>query len=261
MKLHGPQPEWGRFSPLFDGQPLAEAPHVADAQFAGNILALHADCRGSLGRRLLFIRGPEPAVVREFGLPDRARFRLSDDGARVALQTAPREVSVFETCVSGPPLSQMSPGLCHNNLEVRLGPDRLDVCIGQFRHQFQWRADELNYVRSSTGVPHTDSDATLLDMPVLPGAASYAPLTRYDPARFHPWGSNGRLRVEADRFGHVVVMDAAGERLIAMLWFQRNKAAAWLPDGTRWGDPELAGPAVAVTAAASLARALGQAGK
>src|SRR5947209_6838925 len=67
-----------------------------------------------------------------------------------------------------------------------------------------------------------------------------SPLTRYDAGRFLKRAA-GHLRVEVDRFGHVVVLDAAGERLVAMFWFRRDKAAAWLPDGTRWGAAQIIG--------------------
>ncbi len=73
-------------------------------------------------------------------------------------------------------------------------------------------------------------------------------MTSSDPTRFktfagHAAGENPRwVRFVVDQFGHVIVLGADGKSLAAVFAIRRNKAAIWLPDGTRWGNPELAGP-------------------
>src|SRR5262249_33786017 len=128
---------------------------------------------------------------------------------------------------------------CHTNVEVELGADWLAVRIGQIGHLFRWRSGELNHV--------TEADERFLgiitmmgDMRTASKPGELSPLTRYDSGRFLKRAAD-QLRVEVDRFGHVVVLDAAGERMIAIFWIRRDKAAAWLPDGTRWGAPEIVG--------------------
>jgi hypothetical protein len=64
-----------------------------------------------------------------------------------------------------------------------------------------------------------------------------------DRERFVSEVQQGRLSFVLDRFGQVAVLDQ-GRKLVAMFIAFRDRAAAWLPDGTRQGSPALSlGPA------------------
>jgi hypothetical protein len=237
--------------PLRDGRPALVDAELDGVQMAGDIVAVLA--AAGEGSRLYVLRCRDGGTVREFDMPERdGVFRLSDDGVLIARHARRNEVMIHDTR-DGVPRGVMFAGRCHTNIEVELGADWLAVRIGELGHLFRWRSDELQHL---TPANEHYLDAMLAVGVTTTGSkpAELSPLTRYDWGRFLKRAA-GRLRVEVDRFGHVVVLDAAGERLVAVFWFRRDKAAAWLPDGTRWGAPEIIGTP-SPDAGARVARAL-----
>jgi hypothetical protein len=62
----------------------------------------------------------------------------------------------------------------------------------------------------------------------------------YDPERFVQMIESRGLRILIDRYNHVVVLGRGGE-LICTMFVSFHEFAAWLPDGTVFGDRRLIG--------------------
>jgi hypothetical protein len=79
-------------------------------------------------------------------------------------------------------------------------------------------------------VPTTDG------VPARPHACSPAD---YDRQRFVASAENGPLTAVVDCYGQVAVCNARTRKPIVMFFAWRGQVAAWTPDGTRHGPPEL----------------------
>jgi hypothetical protein len=160
------------------------------------------------------------------------QVRLADDGNWLAVQTANFETRILDLNGGSAVATPILPGRVHTNLHVEVAADGavLHVAIGQFGHRFEWGTGELHHM---CGKPR-DLARRGPAPPELPR------LAQYDPRRFLARPLR-RMQVATDRLGHVLVFDRAGERLAAMFGVRRERAAAWLPDGTRWGAEEIGG--------------------
>jgi hypothetical protein len=63
---------------------------------------------------------------------------------------------------------------------------------------------------------------------------------RPDPDRFIASCSTGSITGLVDHLGHVAILDA-DSAMVAVFFAFRGRFAAWLPDGTRLGPPDLIG--------------------
>jgi hypothetical protein len=253
IEVYGPEGEVESAQPLSDGRPTLRGAVIRGVQQAGAVLAVLAHRPSDPNDRLLILRGPDGDLAFELVmLVDRPMFHLSRDGRFVAVPGRPNDVEVYE--LSGAwRFAAMPAGKCHTNVEVELGRHWLAVRIGKLGHLFRWDRGDLELLTPANN-HYRDGIMAVTESGTAGRPSELSPLTRYDAGRFLKRVA-GRLRVEVDRFGHVVILDAAGERLVAIFWFRRDKAAAWLPDGTRWGAAEIVGTP-SPDAAAKVAQAL-----
>src|SRR5205807_1427060 len=80
------------------------------------------------------------------------------------------------------------------------------------------------------------------------------PFLNYDPKRFTLAAETDVLAV-ADRFGQVAIFDCTHE-LVCMFFAFRDRLAAWMPDGTRFGPAAITGGPPTPDALDKLGRAL-----
>jgi hypothetical protein len=114
-------------------------------------------------------------------------------------------------------------------------PFRLTIRVGGFEHTFGVSDNRLSHALVRGGAR--------TDRPERPEWQPTSPLpTDYDPARFprQARAAAGPLRAVPDRLGQVLLLTAAGA-VVASFVVRRDRAAAWLPGETFWGDATLIG--------------------
>lgn len=242
-------PPWSEaIIPISDGEPVLRDASIVDVQFAGEILAVHAVLDRRRDRRILLIRGPRPQITREIVPHEHyPPMYLSADGKYLAVKTNHHEVSVFATDSGAEALAIMEAGGCHSNVEITTGQQWLLISFGKCQHMFRWDGKTITH-----GYARADADEFLnralggITVKRKSIATRLNSITGCDPARFKSYPGYTTttavtLNAIVDHFGQVAVLSQTGDRLIALIAVHRNKAAIWLPDGTRWGEPELAG--------------------
>jgi hypothetical protein len=240
-----------RGTPKSDGKPVLQKVRVYLAQYAGSTLAL---CYQSVKDwkyvvRLLDSRGLTPMAEFPFS---RGLFLLSPDGRRLARQTDACEVTVTDASDGAGPVTVMTGGRFHHSPRVRLGADWLSVQVGNRAHLLRWDGPALTVATPSPSRLPTDGMT----------ARTYAHLILdYDRHRFAAHAESLPLTVFVDAYGQLAVFDAPARRLIAMFFCWRERVAAWMPDGTRFGPEELTGGPATPNALETLGRALRAAGR
>jgi hypothetical protein len=80
---------------------------------------------------------------------------------------------------------------------------------------------------------------------------------RYDPQRLPENAAieDGPFFVVLDRFGQIIIVNREGKPVVHFI-VRRGKVAAWLPDGTCWGDAGLLGGAATPSASERIAEAI-----
>ncbi len=235
-----------RVQPLKDGKPLARGAKVFRAELAGDVLAvLMQDSRK--WANLYLLRTPDGAVLGEFGPANLSHaFALSPDGSRLARQTGGRAVEVRDAAPGGAVRASLFSGGYHTRVHIRLDPGRLRVRVGRYEHTFA--LNEVPFRHERTGLqPHPAAE----HQPWGYGTSAVA----YDRDRFIDLIAAGPWVAGFDRWGQVVLLDRAG-RLVMTVMVRRELAAAWLPDGTRWGSAVLLGGPAHPSAAVRLGLAL-----
>jgi hypothetical protein len=77
---------------------------------------------------------------------------------------------------------------------------------------------------------------------------------RYDRKRFLE-AAESEITAVVDRFGQVALLDQ-GQKLVCMFFAFRDRFAAWMPDGTRFGPVSLTGRSPTNGAPEKIGRAL-----
>ena len=239
------------FQPIADGKPcFIDAQSLHDAQLGGNTLAITMR-RKDIGESITLIELTDHAIVREESLrrPKRLRHRLSFDGTRIAMQRADQRVEVEPIYERALPSITTRVGGFTQDYELYVGGRFLALLMGTSRqlwHVFDWQTGVLfhRYERTPSIEkltllsPKRKAELTKLS------AYHYSDVKLQDPERYRmPQCRQEGLCFLPDRFGQIAVLNEE-EQLIAMFVAFRDRAAAWLPDGTRWGSLTLsAGPA------------------
>jgi hypothetical protein len=178
------------------------------------------------------------------------RFQVSPNGRRIAYVREKGNGVVVADTVGGPLIAAAYPAKVHSNLDVAIStnPFRLIIRAGNYVHRILEEDSELRHDTRSEG-PNFELE---------PGGS--ASVLDYDRHRF-PQGlmkRSGPLAAVVDRMGQVVLTNLTGE-VVAMFHVRREKIAAWIPDGTYWGDPALIGGPETPGGARKIAAAIVQA--
>jgi hypothetical protein len=263
LALFDMSPAWRRFVPLADGQPALQGQFLHDAVCSGQTLAAAFTADGPPVLHLF--RGPEGTPAGTFPLPklpwtNRA-FELSPDGRLLALHTSPGRFEVRDLDAGGPPRCRTPLGRFHHDLVARLGESWLTLLAGPAVHLVRWEKGSLTVER----VERANSDPCIAErggnLAARPGIRTrpgrLPPFLAYDPHRFVGAAvcSATTLIAVVDRFGQVFLFAGTGALICAFFAF-RHQLAAWMPDGTCLGPPDLLGRAPTPDAAEKIGQAL-----
>ncbi len=232
--LHRSPRKWATLRPLSEGKPLAKGTTPLRAELAGDVLAVLLK-GGSRPVTLYTIRGPDAAVLRELTPASPAHvFALSRDGGRLARQTGGRAVEVRETAPGGSIRAALYSGGYHTRVHLHLDAARLRLRVGQYEHTFTLNEVPFRHERTPPRA------GPLLGSERRPQLNAVGTAAGYDRERFGHLTATGPWVAGFDRLGQVVLLDRSG-RLVMTMIVRRELAAAWLPDGTRWGAAALLG--------------------
>jgi hypothetical protein len=242
------QPQWEWFEPVREGQNLLADHIVNDARLAGNVLAICLGKSNQTARTLLLMKGPEGIYLSTHTTRNTGgAFNLSPDGSRLARRFGKKGVAVYDVNDSGNALTAGWPAKLHNKVQCIFESFtlRFELSIGNYSHSFQVQKNQLSH---HCEVRPVEANRT---------ATALAGVERYDPSRF-PATEATQIwdwRLIVDRWGAVHLLWKQ-DRLVASFLVRRKKAAAWLPDGTYWGDASLIGGPPHPNAAARIGAAL-----
>jgi hypothetical protein len=232
------------FLPHADGKPLLCGAQIAAAHAAGDVLVLRAQLKDKSVRLLVFGMSAGAVIcVRRFDarIDERRRFRLSPDGRWLAREWGHRVI--IENIAD--PRVQMTTrcGGYSPNSELYLGEACFMLGAGQHWHLVNWSETTLRcHHEKRHGTESIFQDAAWEVMLLAPmtvvRTASAAPPPTYDPRRFVAAATHGRLEFTLDCYGQVAVFDLNGTLLCMFMAF-RDRLAAWLPDGSRYGPAAL----------------------
>lgn len=236
--------------PMEEGKLLLSEAVPYCALYAGNVLAVTLSQAGE--RKLMLFRYPNGKVLGNLQHPTRHAFTISRDGRRLARVHGVFSLSIADTSAPARLLTTASRARLHNALDVRfsIDPFHLIIGIGTFAHTFRLFEGRLRYSLVHGWDKH----------PTPKGPPGECAATRYDAARFPATGVAGEKSWTAvvDRLGQILLMRK--NELIASFLIRRERAAAYLPGGTFWGDASLIGapptPDAELKFGAALARAL-----
>jgi hypothetical protein len=248
--------ESGRsLTPLVDGTPALKGSRLVRAIQGGDVLAILV--AGAADPVLYFLSVSRGTVVGLFPLPAQAGgsvFAMSRDGERFA-----RPLDHSQSSANGGRLEvrevpgDQSPILVtpKENVWIHFATlGRSCLLIREFdlsgprRSQISWivRWDQDRLFHAM----HLD----LVDSAIMDQYGGVVAVSRsipsgndgqgYDPERFVQMIESRGLRILIDRYNHVAVLGRGGE-LICMMFVSFHEFAAWLPDGTVFGDRRLIG--------------------
>jgi hypothetical protein len=241
FEVHGLSP-WQPAIPQSDGQPLLRGAIVQDVQVATNIMAISAWLPVEPFRKLLILRAPDCVPVAALPIHRDFDMRLSEDGSLVAVPTNSTEVSVYKTN-NASPLSVMPPGQVHGKLSFLLGDEALVVFVGNGLHLFRWDHGALDHVfQKNYGGDFLEKVLGWSTYKGLPTTRSEDAKAVSNDSRFRVMARR-RMIVYSDDYDNLAIVRKSNNELIAVLTVCRGRAAGWLPDGTRWGDATIHGPA------------------
>lgn len=232
---HSPVGQVRTFTPRTEGKPMLADPKIGAALAIreGDVAAIlftgvpgwdAGNSAHPMGVLMVVDFGAEPKVLSTTSVPLQLGFALSPDGRRLALQRG-SELAVYEAGSTAAPVASMSRAKSHQDGGVYgKSPGCLIYQAGNRRRNVQWASGAL-----------TVSDTTEYGT-----AASWtAGLRQPGPERFRkPRLEFGRLKVAVDSSGHCAVFDR-NDSLVCLFFAFRDKFAAWMPDGTRYGSPDL----------------------
>lgn len=232
LLLHGTPLKWATLRPMAEGKPLLEKRTLLQAQLAGDVLAVQTS--GPRQKRVFLFRGPDSRVLAEIPAGNTGfAMRLSADGGRFAIQTSGRTAVVRGSEPgTGVPLADLGNAGLHSRVTIVLEPHRLRLRVGRFEHGFALTEVPFRHDRGSPGA----------DARPTPDLAGYGTSDiAYDRGRFPDAYRAGPWIAAFDRWGQVVLLSERTGKVVLAVVVRRDLAAAWLPDGTRWGSAALLG--------------------
>ncbi len=240
--------KWGPLLPMAEGKPLLAGMTLHRAQIAGDVLAVHAS--GSRrGSRIFLLRGPDARILAEIPAGNSGyAMRLSADGSRFALQTSTRTAVVRGSEPGSTlPLADIPNAGLHSRVTILLEPLRLRIRVGRFEHAFSLDKEAFRHDRGSPNIDTRPSQS-----PAGYGSSDLA----YDRTRFSDPVRSGPWIAAFDKWGQVLLISEKTGKVVLSLVVRRDLAAAWLPDGTRWGATALLGCANSPNASTRIGHAL-----
>ena len=254
--VHGPNHE-SVLRPLVDGLPALKGSQVVRALQGGDVLAILV--AGESDPVLYFVAVSTGMVLGLFPVPARA-FALARDGERFARSLGGGRLEVRDVPGDQPPIlvTPIEKVWIHF---ATLGRSCLLIrefdLSGPRRPQITWlvRWDEGQL----SAVPIV-GDSTILDSLGGVVAVSRSVPTGnhglgYDPERFVQVIESRGMRILIDRYNYLVVLGRRGEP-VCMMFVSFREFAAWLPDGTVFGDRRLIGGETTSSAGERIAAAL-----
>ncbi|HEY1189906.1 MAG TPA: hypothetical protein VGE74_19810, partial [Gemmata sp.] len=236
-----------QFAPRQEGKPLLAGADLRRAQLAGDTLAL--SFAGTGEPRLLLLGATEGAVLGAVPHPLRNAFGLSADGRVLARCDTNHAVAVSHANAPAQSRATAPHAALHNGLGIELdaAPFRLTIAVGAYQHTFRIEDGALAHRSRWEAAPRTEPPKVV---------ARHAP-TDYDPVRFPLTEAvpAGRWVVVLDRLGQVLLYRGDGP-LVAVFLVRRERAAAWCPGGTFWGDARLIGGPATPGAEQKIGRAI-----
>jgi hypothetical protein len=237
------------FTPMADGKPCFRNAELWTAQFAGDTLAVRGK-RNDIGDSITLLNYHDGAILREYSVTRRThkivRHVLSFDGSRIALLRSDHRVEVepvFERgstfCTRvGEFTATASFGVRRNCVLIYLGASK------QFWHLFDWSNGRLkHYYERSPLKMHGPEHAPItrvaspffMPPPFSPGQALPLPACCMADRERYIAAVRRNLWFVLDRFGQVAVLDENEQVLVMFIAF-RDRHAAWMADGTRFGS-------------------------
>jgi hypothetical protein len=227
------------FTPLADGRPALVHARIVRACLRGGVLAIVCGDQnsGATGLKLYGVRNGTPLA----DLPEPGPFMLSPQGRFLAYEKK-NDVILRRICMVKE--TSLLRGRYHNEVEVELDANMLVTGTRGWQHCLTWSTGTLDHQRNAGGVA-----------PVSDGAAYLPDWARYDRKRFKTAADFRALTATVDAFGQVTLTDRAGN-VVCMFFVFRDKLAAWLPDGTRYGPADITGGPATVGALERIGHAL-----
>jgi hypothetical protein len=239
-------PSWKPFRPTKDGQPRLAEFNLTHARLDNDVVTLAGREIGT--PTFLFFRGPDGAgmsVIHEAASDD--RYQVSPNGRRIAYVREKGNGVVVADTAGGPDVAYAYPAKVHSNLDIAVStnPFRLLIRSGDYVHRIR---------EGDSGLLH-DIRNEGPNFKLEPGES--VSVLEYDRQRFPQslMKRSGLLAAVVDRMGQVVLTKLTGE-VVAVFHVRREKLAAWIPDGTFWGDPALIGGPQTLGAAGKVADAI-----
>ena len=237
----------GKFTPLADGLPALRDWFAEDWEVRQETVALLTRRRsGGTERVLRLYRGPSGIPAGEYPTrTSRPLFMLSGDGQHLARLCGEYCVEVNRVGGdNGLRLSTRAGGFS-SRLRFALGEDWLFLATTR-NHRFllRWHGPELEVLSWHNREAGVNQDGyyftSSADRGCVQATQKGVPaLAYYDRERF-VLGTSLHVLAVADRFGQVAIFDV-DQRVISMFFAFRERIAAWMPDGTRYGPPSLTG--------------------
>jgi hypothetical protein len=234
---------------MADGKPCFRNAELWTAQFAGDTLAVRGQ-RNDIGDSITLLNYHDGAILREYPVERRthkiARHLLSFDGSRIALLRSDHRVEVEPVLEGGSTFCTRVGGFAAA-ASFEVGRHCVMIYMGaskQFRHLFDWSSGRLKhyYERSPLNMhgpehaPMTRAGSPFFALPPLtPGQALPLPVCCMADRERYVAAVKRNLWFVLDRFGQVAVLDEKEQVLVMFIAF-RDRHAAWMPDGTRFGS-------------------------
>jgi hypothetical protein len=248
--------------PLISGTPALRGSQIRDAQLRGNTLAMVFS--SAAGDQLWLYRVPEGIFLRAQHLyAQESAISLSADGRRVAYKAGVQRVHVLDVVLGGRPIFSTRQAINRHSVWPLLSKSSSLLLASEgYTHLIAWHEQKLIWRLISQRRQATSPLAERpLTLPPLTAAqklpAGFAKL-RYDWLRFRDFYFLCSFLVAVDTFGQVCVFDL-DENLVCIFYIRESQFAAWLPDGTVLGPPELTGSTPTPSAAEHIGAALFQA--
>jgi len=250
---------WERFTPIADGLPALRGWIPGAFQCRQQTLALLTTRRAPDAENVLrLFRGPVGIPLATYPMrAPRPEFTLSDDGERIA-RLVGNKVMVNRVGRDNGLILRTRAGGHSNRFRLVLGEGWLFLATSKnYRHLVRWDRAELELSCWNNKQAAVNQDAYYFlrtpDPTRVEAVAEGVP-AGYDHERFVMSASTNVLAV-ADRFGQVAIFDV-DDRLICMFFAFRERLAAWMPDGTRYGAASLTGGPPTPEALAKIGQAL-----
>lgn len=239
--VRGRRGDWTVSTLLADGKPVLRGARLVKARWNGGVLGLIVVRADATRRVHLFAVGDDCRSLGDHAIgPGVEDFALSADGRRVAWRVGVRQVQVRAVGAVGPPALVTPKGRTHPDLRVQIGSDFLLVQAGSHTNLIRWDRGWLEVAGTEFGSERHVAPPFVAVSPGGSNGPAGVPSVRLDPKRFFSRVSGGGRAAAVDRFGQIVVFGGSGAP-VCMLHVFRNRVAAWMPDGTRVGPPELIG--------------------